>query len=315
MSSKWLASLERDVGNRVYCSDLSLEKSMNRNQRILVVGATGKQGGAVARHLLKAGFPVRALTRNAEHLAAQRLANLGAELVTGNLNDRASLGPAVEGVYGVFSVQNYWEKNVGFEGEVQQGKNLADAAKQAGVRHFIQSSMAEADDIQGVEHFQSKFEIEQYIDKIGLPRTFIGLVYFMDNLLDPKMGGSMTFPVLAGNLKPQTRFHLIAVDDVGAIVTEGFKHPEQFIGKKVNAAGDCLTVDQMKQIYRKTIGKTPKSFRIPAWLFQFMSREFAQQLRWHNSMGWDFSIDEVRIIYSELMSFEQFLRQHRVTNL
>jgi uncharacterized protein YbjT (DUF2867 family) len=288
---------------------------MNQNQQILVVGATGKQGGAVAHHLLKAGFTVRALTRDPEKPTAKRLADMGAELVAGNLNDRASLTSAVKGVHGVFSVQNYWEKNVGFKGEVQQGKNLADAAKQAGVLHFVQSSMAEANDVQGVEHFQSKFEIEQYLDQIGLPRTLIGLVYFMDNLLDPKMGGRMTFPVLAGTLKPETRFHLIAVDDVGAIVTEVFKHPEQFIGKKVNIAGDCLTVEQMKQIYRTTTGRAAKSFRIPAWLFQFMSREFAQQLRWHNSMGWDFSVDEVRPIYSELTSFEQFLQKHRVTNL
>jgi uncharacterized protein YbjT (DUF2867 family) len=288
---------------------------MQHDKVILVTGATGKQGGSVARHLLRSGVRVRALTRNPSSEAAQRLASLGAELVAGSLNDRPALDRAVSGVYGVFSVQNYWEPGVGYEGEVRQGKNLADSAQQAGVRHFVQSSMATATSFDGVEHFASKQAIERYIAQLGLPSTSIGTVYFMDNLLDPKMGGSMTFPVLQGALKAHTPFHLMAADDIGAIATIVFQQPARFIGTKINVAGDVLTVQQMKAIYRQSTGKRPRPFAIPLWMLRLMNQEFAAQLAWHNQVGWSFGPDEARRVYPELTTFAQFLQQHRVTHL
>jgi len=283
---------------------------MQREKIILVAGATGKQGGAVARHLLQAGFKVRALTRTPDSDRAKQLQRQGAEIAIGNLDDRDSLARAVEGVGGVFSVQNYWEPGVGYEGEVRQGRNLADAAKQAGVKHYVQSTMADAASFQGVEHFESKAEIEYYVNHIGLLRTFIGTVYFMDNLLDPKMGGPMTFPVLAGSLRPNTPFHMVAVDDIGAIVTAVFQNPAQFIGTKINVTGDILTVSQMKAVYRQVTGKQPRPFSIPAWLLRIMNKEFAQQLHWHNQIGWTFGSEQAKRIHPALLNFEQFIRTH-----
>src|SRR5690242_6452018 len=103
------------------------------NKLIAVTGATGQQGGAVARKLLAEGWKVRALTRDLDKPAAQELASLGAELVRGDMDDRAELDAAFQGVYGVFSVQNFWLPNVGYEGEIRQGNNVADAAREAGV--------------------------------------------------------------------------------------------------------------------------------------------------------------------------------------
>ena len=288
---------------------------MNKDKLILVVGATGKQGGAVLRHLVRAGIKVRALTRDPEKDEAKQLLKQGAEVIAGNLSDRTSLENAATGAYGVFSVQNYWEKGIGFEGEIRQGKNLADAAKKAGVKHFVQSTMAQAMSFRGVEHFKSKLEVEKYIDQIGLPRTFVGMVYFMDNVLDPKLGGSMTFPVLSGTLEPETRFHMIAVDDIGAIVAKIFQQPEKFIGKRFDIAGDLLTVNQMIEVYRRVTGNKPKSWWIPAFIMRMMNKDFARQLQWHNEAGWTFEPEEVRSFYPKLTNFEQFLRQHTVTNL
>ena len=110
------------------------------NDRIIAVtGATGQQGGAVARKLLAEGWKVRALTRDANKPAAQELASFGAEVAAGDMEDRAQLDAAFQGAYGVFSVQNFWLPNVGFEGEIRQGKNVADAAKAAGVQHLVYS--------------------------------------------------------------------------------------------------------------------------------------------------------------------------------
>lgn len=284
-------------------------------RRILVTGSTGKQGGAVARHLLGGGFRVRALTRNPAGAAARQLADLGAEVVGGDLTDVPSLLRALKGVDGVFSVQNYWEKGGGFSGEVRQGKNLADAAKQVGVAHFVQSTMAAAATFQGIEHFESKREIEAYIDRLGLPRTFLGTVYFMDNVLEPKLGGALTFPILSGSLGRDTPLQMVAVTDLGGVATAIFTDPARFVGTRVDVAGDRLTVPQMKAVYRRVTGDRPKAYWFPAPLTRLINREFAAQLRWHNTVGWTFGPEAALAVYPAMTTFESFLRRHGVRNL
>src|SRR5512141_71829 len=124
---------------------------------IAVTGATGQQGGAVARKLLADGWKVRALTRDVEKPAAQELAQAGAELVVGDMDSRSDLDAAFQGVYGAFSVQNFWLPNVGFEGEIRQGKNVADAARAAGIQHLVFSSVGAAHRGMGQKHFESKW--------------------------------------------------------------------------------------------------------------------------------------------------------------
>src|SRR5258706_16436954 len=151
------------------------------NRIIAVTGATGQQGGAVARRLLTEGWKVRALTRDANKPAATELAAAGAEIVAGDMDNRAELDAAFKGVYGVFSVQNYWLPNVGFDGEIKQGKNVADAAKAAGVQHLVYSSVGSAHRGMGQKHFDSKWIIEQYIQSLDVPYTILRPVFFMEN--------------------------------------------------------------------------------------------------------------------------------------
>src|SRR6188474_1540306 len=151
------------------------------NKVIAVTGATGQQGGAVARKLLIDGWKVRALTREVNKPAAQELKALGAEIVPGDMDDRVQLEAAFQGAYGVFSVQNFWLPNVGFEGEIRQGKNVADAAKAAGVQHLVYSSVGSAHRGMGQKHFESKWLIEKYIQSLDMPYTILRPVAFMDN--------------------------------------------------------------------------------------------------------------------------------------
>src|SRR5919112_3623770 len=151
------------------------------DKMIAVTGATGQQGGAVARKLLADGWKVRALTRDTNKPAAQELASLGAEIFAGDMEDRAQLDAAFKDVYGVFSVQNYWLPNVGFEGEVRQGKNVVDAAKAAGVQHLVYSSVGAAHRGMGQKHFESKWQIEQYIHSLDIPYTILRPAFFMEN--------------------------------------------------------------------------------------------------------------------------------------
>jgi uncharacterized protein YbjT (DUF2867 family) len=282
---------------------------------ILVAGATGKQGGAVARHLIARGGRVRALTRKVESLAAAALQRAGAQVVAGDLNDKASLVLALTGVDAVFSVQDFWAKGVGYEGEVRQGKNLVDAAAQCGVAHLVQSAMARSTRTEGIEHFESKKAICAYLQASRLPHTIIGTVWFMDNVLDPKRGGAMTFPVLTGSLRPSTRMHMLAVDDLGAIVARVFIERDRFLNQHLDIAGDCLTVGEMKSVYARTSGRKPKSWALPAWALRMLNKDFAKQLAWQNDRGWSFELNAVRAIHPALTSFEEYLARHGVRNL
>ena len=160
----------------------------NSDKLIVVTGATGQQGGATARHLLTQEWRVRAVTRDPQGAAAKALASAGAEVVSANMDDRASLDKAFAGAYGVFSVQNFWLPDVGAAGEVRQGKIVADAAKAAGVRHFVYTSVGGAERKTGLSHFDSKWQIEGTSDRSACRRPFCGPVFFMENLTSPMMG-------------------------------------------------------------------------------------------------------------------------------
>ncbi|MBA2712859.1 MAG: NmrA/HSCARG family protein, partial [Rubrobacteraceae bacterium] len=210
----------------------------NEGRVILVSGATGQQGGAVARSLLERGFAVRALTRNPDKPEARESADLGAEVVGGDLEDRSSIEQVLDGVYGVFSVQQFGE--VGIEGEIRQGVQLADAAKAAGVEHYVYSSVGSAHRETGIPHFESKFEVEEHVRASGVPYTVLRPVFFMQNwefMWEPILGGTLPQP-----LDPDRPFQMVAVEDIGVFAAMAFGDPETWIGREVDLAGDELTM-------------------------------------------------------------------------
>lgn len=287
---------------------------------ILVTGATGAQGGALVPLLLKQGFAVRALTRNPEKSAGQALKKLGCEVVAGDLDDEASLERACAGVHGVFALQNFWEKGVGYQREIDQGCKLARAAKKAGVAHFVQTSVANCDNADGVLHFQSKHEIEKYIDSLGLPRTFLREVFFMENFTDPVMlGGNKkpmdpywVMPMICGLLDADTRFHMITVDDIAWFAADIFSHPEAFLGKHVDVASDSLTPAEMKAVFRKVTGKRvlPMINFTTRFFLRLINPESARQFRWNNTVGWHFDLAPLRKRHPGMVSLEQFLTRY-----
>jgi uncharacterized protein YbjT (DUF2867 family) len=275
---------------------------------ILVTGATGNQGGAVARQLLAQGWPLRALVRDPSKPAAQALAQSGIELAQGDLDDRESLDRALAGVYGVFSVQNFWQS--GFEGEIRQGKALADAAKAAGVQHFVYSSVDGAERNSGIAHFESKYQIEQHIQALDLPATILRPVFFMDNfatMMRPsEQDGALT---IAMPLPPDTRLQMIAVDDIGAFAALAFEQPQQFLGTELAIAGDELTLPQTAEVWSKTIGKPVQFVALPMEQVRGANPEGAAMFQWFIDHGYQARINELRAIHPELLSFEQWLRK------
>ena len=156
---------------------------VNSQRKILVTGATGQQGGSLARLLLQKKHKVYALTRNAQSSAAQDLRNRGANIVKGDLDDSDSLKRAVKDAESVFLMGTPFED--GTEGETRRGKFMADIAKENKVEHLVYSSVANADKNTGIPHFESKYKVEQHIKNLGIPHTIIGPTFFMENLLGP----------------------------------------------------------------------------------------------------------------------------------
>ena len=155
---------------------------MSKQLTVLVIGATGQQGGSVARQLLEKGHRVRAFTRNADSSAARQLKSLGAELAEGDAEDRESVIRAAVGVDAVYAMTTFFE--AGLEAEVRQGRTIADAVKAADVEHFVYASVGNANQSTAIPHFDSKYEIEKYIELLGIPHTIVGTGFLLRKLAE-----------------------------------------------------------------------------------------------------------------------------------
>ena len=277
-------------------------------KKIFVTGATGQQGGAVARHLLKQpGFAVRALTRDAEKTAARALAQAGAELVQGDLDDPSSYREALEGAYGVFSVQGAME--AGYDAEVRQGKALAEAAKAAGVQHFVYSSVVSASEHTGIPHFESKWEIEQHLHGLEIPFTILRPVFFMQNwhnyLREPILHGALPLP-----LSPQTPLQQVSIEDIGGFARLVLQTPAKWLGKTVELAGDEVTMVQMASLLSRTVGQRVSYVQVPWEQFrQNAGEEMTRMYRWFEDVGYHVDIAALRRDYPSFATVEQVLRR------
>ena len=282
----------------------------NADRTVLVTGATGRQGGAVIRHMLAKGWRLRALTRSPASNASKELARQGVEVVEGNLEDPPSLDRATRGVYGIYSVQDFW--SVGAKREVQQGKNLADAAKKAGVQHLVYSSVGGAERNTGIPHWESKWEIERHIRQLGLPTTIFRPASFMEtyHILEVEVGilkGKLSDPI-DGDKPYQT----IATDDIGAFVALAFDRPKDFIGLELEIAGSELTNLEAAQVFSRVMGKPMKFRKLPLPLVRLvLGKEFYVMFRWFNEQGYKADIPSLRRRYPEvhLHTLEEWLRE------
>jgi uncharacterized protein YbjT (DUF2867 family) len=268
-------------------------------QPILVIGATGRQGGATTRALRRLGARVRALVRDPDEPQAQALRKGGVDAVRGNLDDVDSLVAAMAGVRGVFSVQNWWL--TGATREVRQGKNVADAVKKAHVPHLLYSSVGGADRGARITHWQTKWQIELHIRELGLPATILRPVSFMETYYIPAvekglLGGTLLDPIRAD--KP---YQLIATDDIGEWAALALTQPERFIGKSLEIAGDELTNPQIAASFARVMGRAVKFRRLPLFVTRLaLGREFYQMFKWFNDEGYRADLTALRRDYPEV---------------
>jgi uncharacterized protein YbjT (DUF2867 family) len=279
------------------------------NKIIAVTGATGQQGGAVTRKLLADGWKVRALTRDVNKPAAQELMALGAELVAGDMDNRAQLEAAFKDAYGVFSVQNFWLPNVGFEGEIRQGKNVAEAAKAAGAQHLVYSSVGAAQRGMGQKHFESKWLIEQHIQALDIPYTILRPAAFMENYNWSRayiLSGTFT----GNGLRPEKGTQIIAVEDVAVFAALAFAKPDEYLGQTLELAGDELTESQLAETFSKVIGR-PVTLAAPAVSRGRASdEEMTAMFSFFNGEGYEADIPALRKLHPGLLRFEEYLRRN-----
>lgn len=231
----------------------TIERSA-RGRTFAVVGATGQQGGATARALLAAGAGVRALTRNPHSESAQDLTRRGAQPLRVDLEDATSLREAFSGVDGVFAMTTFATER-GTEGEVEDGKAIAEAAHDAGVPHIVYSSVGGAERHTGIPHFESKRRVEEHMESLGLPATFVRPAFFMDNFASffaPRVEDGAL--VLRMPLPAGVPMQMIATDDIGKVAAAALLNPSRMDGGQVEIAGDELTGEQVAAIYGEQEG-------------------------------------------------------------
>ena len=282
---------------------------LQADKTVLVTGATGRQGGAVIRHMLPKGWKLRALTRNPDGHEAEALARRGIEVIGGDLEDPDSIARAAIGVYGIYSVQDFWA--VGAKREVQQGKNVASAAKKAGIKHFVYSSVGGAERNTKIPHWESKWEVENYIRQLGLPATVIRPVSFMETYYIDQVEIGILKGKLADPIGGNKSYQTIATDDIGAFVALAFERPSEFIGKALEIAGSELTNVEAAKVFSRVLGKPVKFQRIPLPVVRLLlGKEFHAMFRWFNEAGYQADIPGLRRAYPEihLHTLEEWLR-------
>jgi uncharacterized protein YbjT (DUF2867 family) len=228
---------------------------MQQCKEFLIFGATGQQGGAVARALRARGETVRAFVRDPQSNNARALAELGIKLVVGDLFDRASIDRAMLGVNRVFSVQTSSPSGmVSDEQEVMQGKAVADSAVAANVEFIVYSSSGAAGKgLTGMGHFDSKSQIEEHIRSLPIAATITRPASFMEMMLLPGMGlneGVFTF-----FMHPDQPMQMIALDDLGRINADILCHPELYVGQTLEISGQSVTGKNLESAFSLATGR------------------------------------------------------------
>jgi uncharacterized protein YbjT (DUF2867 family) len=271
---------------------------------ILVTGATGQQGGAVATALLTKGQKIRVMSRTPEKAAA--LAQAGAEVVKGDLTNASDLQAALRGVHGVFAMSTPFE--AGMDQEVRQGIMMADAAKQAGIAHYVYTSVGSAHRNTGIPHFETKWKVEQHIRQIGLPATILRPVWFMENFTTfskPSAEGILMMPMRADK-----KLAMVALRDIGEFGAAAFMRPNDFLGQAIDLAGDELTMPEVSAQLSKVTGRSIQFQALPLEQAEAaLGHDLATMFRWFNEVGYQINVAALKQTFGiPLTTFAEWIK-------
>jgi uncharacterized protein YbjT (DUF2867 family) len=281
---------------------------MQQAKTIFVTGATGNQGGAVVRSLIRKGFIVKALTRNLSSPAAQKLKNLQAEIVQGDLNNISTFRDQLKDVDGIFCVLTF---KYGVDQEIKQGIELANLAKSYNISHFLYSSGYGADLHTGIPHWESKMIIENHLKQINLPYSIIRPASLFENFLIPAvkkriMKGKLDSP-LPGDITQQ----FISSSDIGEISSTIFLRREEYLGKIVPLIKDQINMEMAATIFSNVLGKEIKYQKMPMFLTRIlMGKNLYKMFKWiklnHNILLEDSK--KVNVEFPNMLDLSQWIK-------
>jgi uncharacterized protein YbjT (DUF2867 family) len=309
---------------------------MTDTKVIAVMGATGAQGGGLVRAILgdpDGGFSARAVTRNPDSEAARELAQLGAEVVQGDLDDPASIERAFAGAYGAFCVTFFWE-HMNTDEEVVHAQTMADAAKAAGVQHVIWSTLDDSrkhvpldddrmptlgDGRYKVPHYDAKSECDQIFTGMGLPVTIFLTSFNWENFIRFGMGpargedGVLALTMPMGDAKLPG----MAEKDVGKIAYGIFKRGDEFIGKTVAVAGEHLAGAELAAALTDALGEEVRYNDVPPDVYRGFgfpgADDVGNMFHWQRDFADEYGgirdVDLARSLDPELQSFRDWLAE------
>ena len=290
---------------------------------ITVFGATGAQGGPIAKRLLQNGFKVRAVTRNPDSEKAKALKEAGAEVVAGNLDDIASVKAAVSGVYGVFYVTNYWElfgrdPATAYDREIAQGKAVADECKAAGVQHVVYSGLDAVKEKIGkpCPDLDAKAVVEKYLDEIGVPNTAVRFSYYYDNFIAPFPPAKQDDGTYTITMNMDGPMDAMAVADGAHIVLAVFQNRQEYLGKKVAMSGDKKTIAEYAAIISSVTGKTVRYVQVSSEQFRNQpsnpaAEDIASMFEYFSYGKPSYDVESTRKIYPGILTFQQWAEQNK----
>ena len=283
-----------------------------QGETIVVCGVTGRQGGAVARHLLADGWRVRGISRDASSDRAKAVAATGVDVVQADMSDRAALERAFDGAAGLYSVQSFGL--AGPEAEVLQGKTVGDAAKAARVRHVVYASSGTGSK-SGVPSWDTKVEVADHLRALGLPLTVLRPECFMEIMTDKDFYPPVTAWHIMPRLTGAATIPWLAVDDLGAIVARVFADPARYIGADIALAGDVKTVEECRAIWSEVHGKPPRRLPMPLWLFKRIAGPSGKDLpimwTWLRTGDVPKNPEATRAIHPGVRTVRQWIEQER----
>ncbi|HEY2476174.1 MAG TPA: NmrA/HSCARG family protein [Candidatus Cybelea sp.] len=284
---------------------------MTSDRTILITGVTGHQGGAVARALRGSGFNLRGLTRAPDSQRAALLVAHGIDVVKGDFDDEATLRRALAGAWGVFGMQNAGE--VGPEREEAEGKRLAMLPREAGVEHYVYTSVGSANKRTGIPHFESKRRIEETVRSLRFPsHVILRPVFFMENLLAPF---SLQGSTLAWALEPSTKLQMIAVGDIGWFGARAFTSAAALNRREIDLAGDVRTMPEAAEILTEALGRPIAFAKTSIEQVRQYSEDTALMLQWFEDVGYSADIAGLEREFGRaLVKLPDWARRHAQPN-
>lgn len=265
---------------------------------VLVSGATGNQGGAVARALMDRGHKVRALTRNVDSAKAKALRQQGAEVVAGDMNDIDRIRTALKDVDTFYLMGSPFEGGV--DAETEQGIRLATLANEETIGHLVYGSVASADLGTGIPHFDSKYRIEQHIKTLGINYTISAPVYFMDNLIAPWAGDALKARQIMMAMPADVPLQQVSVKNIGDFVASLISRRDSVFGRRFDFAGESITGDAMARAVSQRLNRDIDYQAMPLDALMQQDADMGRMYEWFVETGYSVDIPALHQAFDDV---------------